>query len=100
MKIFTVMYFVEPIICLFAIRYFNMYVYSLFGNIILLETIYLLKFLRGCFWSIINSYPVSVTKVLINMPIFFCKMQCSHPRLRARKLLSNSKMTNGFSNIL
>ena len=34
------MCFVEPIVCLFAIRYLNMYVYSLFANIILLDTIY------------------------------------------------------------
>ena len=34
------MSFVEPIVCLFAIRYLNMYVYSLFANIILLDTIY------------------------------------------------------------
>ena len=38
--IFTVMCFVEPIVCLFAICYLNMYVYSLFANIILLDTIY------------------------------------------------------------
>ena len=34
------MCFVEPIVCLFAICYLNMYVYSLFANIILLDTIY------------------------------------------------------------
>ena len=34
------MCFVEPIVCLFAIRYLNMYVCSLFANIILLDTIY------------------------------------------------------------
>ena len=50
------MYFVEPIVCLFAICYLSMYVYSLFANIILLGTIYLLKFLRSFFLQH-NSYP-------------------------------------------
>ena len=55
MKIFTVMYFVEPIVCLITICYLNMYVYSLFANIILLDTFYSLKFLRSCFFSIIRT---------------------------------------------
>ena len=42
-KIFTVMRFAEPIVCLFAIS--NMYVYLLFAKIILLDTINSLKFL-------------------------------------------------------
>ena len=49
------MYFVEPIVRLFAIRDLNMYVYSLFANIILLDTIYFLKFLRSCFCSITRA---------------------------------------------
>ena len=49
------MYFVEPIVRLFAIRYLSMYAYSLFANIILLDTIYLLKFLRSFFCSIIRT---------------------------------------------
>ena len=43
------MYFVEQIVCLFAIYYLNMYVYSLFANIILSDTIYSLKFLPNLF---------------------------------------------------
>ena len=54
-KIFTAMYFVEPIVRLFAIRDLNMYVYSLFANIISLDTIYSLKFSRSCFCSIIRA---------------------------------------------
>ena len=52
-KIFTVMYFVEPIVCLFVM---SMYVYSLFTNLILLDTIYSLKFLQSFFLQH-NSYP-------------------------------------------
>ena len=47
-KIFTVMYF-EPIVHLLAIRYLNMYVYSLFANIISIDTTYSLKLLRSYF---------------------------------------------------
>ena len=57
---FTVMYFVEPIVRLFAIRDLNMYVYSLFANIILLDTIYSLKFLRSCFCSIIRALSIYI----------------------------------------
>ena len=59
-KIFTVMCFVEPIVCLFAIRYLNMYVYFLFAKTILLDTIYSLKFLRSCFYSIIRTLKYSI----------------------------------------
>ena len=56
-KIFTVKFFVEPIVRLFAICYSNMYVYLLFAKMILLtiDTIYSLKFLRSCFYSIIRT---------------------------------------------
>ena len=53
-KIFTVMYFVEPIVPLFAIYYLNMNAYLLFTNI-LFHTIYSLKFLQSCFCSIIRT---------------------------------------------
>ena len=49
------MYSVKPVVRLFAICYLNMYVYSLFADIILFGTIYLLKFSRRCFYSIIRT---------------------------------------------
>ena len=46
------MCFVEPIVvCLFAICYSNVYIHLLFTKIILLDTIYLPKFLQSCFYS-------------------------------------------------
>ena len=50
------MCFVEPVVRLYAIHYSNMYVYSLFAKIILLDTIYLLKFFAKLFLQH-NSYP-------------------------------------------
>ena len=58
-KIFTVMCFVEPIVRLYAIHYLNTYVYSLFAELILLDTIYLLKFFAKLFLPH-NSYPVVI----------------------------------------
>ena len=54
------MYFVEPIVGLFAIRYLNMYMYSLFANIILLDTIYPPKFLRSCFCRTIRTLSLTL----------------------------------------
>ena len=42
------MYFVEPIVWI-AIPYLNMYIYLLFANIILLDTIYSLNFCKADF---------------------------------------------------
>ena len=83
-KIFTVMCFVEPIaVCLFAICYSNVHVHLLFTKIILLHTIYSLKFLQSCFYSIIhtqyytqhNSYPSIIfsQKVNINIATYYGK---------------------------
>ena len=56
MKIFSVMYFVEPIVCLITICYLNMYVYSLFANIILLDFLFAKLFVKLFFQH--NSYLV------------------------------------------
>ena len=56
------MCFVEPILRLYAIRYLNMYVYSLFAEFILLDTIYLLKFFAKLFLQH-NSYHVLYPKI-------------------------------------
>ena len=74
------MYFVEPIVHLFAIRYLNMYVYSLFAKIILLDTIYSLKFLRSFFCSIIRAliFIYSGSAQLISFEI---NLTSSHPML-------------------
>ena len=45
------MCFVEPIAPLYAIHYSNMFVYSLFAKLILLDAIYF----RSCFYSIIRT---------------------------------------------
>ena len=57
------MYFVETIVPLFAICYLNMCIYLLFVNIILLDTICLLKFLRSCFCSIIRTLVQDTPKI-------------------------------------
>ena len=63
------MYFNDPIVRLFAIRYLSMYVYSLFANIILSDTIYLLKFLRSCFTVFMqhNSYSAKVPETKLTI---------------------------------
>ena len=49
---------IEPIaVRLFTICYSNVYVHLLFTKIILLDTIYLQKFLQSCFYVQHNSYP-------------------------------------------
>ena len=75
-KIFTVTCFVEPIVRLFAICYSNMYVYLLFAKIILLDTIYSLRFLRSCFSSIIRTWSITFFwKVNINIATY-CGKSC------------------------
>ena len=83
LKIFTVMCFVEPIVRLFIIRictficYSNMYI-LLFTKVILLDTIYLLKFLRSCFYSIICTLVIidnilyDIKNTSHNLCIFCC----------------------------
>ena len=75
MKIFIVMCFVEPVaVCLFAICYSNVYVHLLFAKIILLDTIYLPKFLRSCFYSIIHTLKYYIF-VKINVATY-CGKSC------------------------
>ena len=74
------MCFVEPIVRLFAIRYSNMYVNLLFAKMILLDTIYSLKFLRICFYSIIGTLKYYI----------FLKSEIKHSHL-LWKIMSNTQ---------
>ena len=74
------MYFVEPIVCLFVIRYLNMYVYSLFIRRYLFAKIFAKLFLQHNLYpaqlSICQTFCLVENIYISNLITFFAILQC------------------------